>query len=192
VTATDPSFDFEELLKRSTQRAQAAEYDHSGLFSLSPLTSLEPSRQSSPVIPSIPTLDQTTPPNESFTPPYLLEPILAAHQPVDRVKKRKTQSHACRSKKRAKERETRFSPYEARPAVKTKYINNATAVNTSMSSPRVARTGYVALDGRVRSKKKYQLHELVGPTSKLGLTLQEWDGTLSYFFPHLTPFLTES
>lgn len=99
-------------------------------------------------------------------------------QPADRNKKKKRQGHTCRSKKRAKEREARFSPYEARPAVKAKYVDQATSVHTSASveTSRVASTAYVALDDRVRSKKVYALHELVGPGSKLGFILQEWDG----------------
>lgn len=185
MTATDPTFNFEELLKRSTQRAQAAEYDYSGLFSLSPFTSPEPSPPSSPVLPVFPTLEPATPPIDETSmlqTPYT-DPMTAVHQPVDRVKKKKTQSHASRSKRRAKERETRFSPYEARPSVKAKYIDDAAAVNTpSTGVPRVARTAYVALDDRTRSKKQYQLRELVGPASNLGLTLQEWDGSLSSFF----------
>jgi len=184
VTATDPTFNFEEFLKRSTHRAQAAEYDYSGLFSLSPLTSPEPFPPSSPVLPLFPTLEQAPPPIDETSMPQTLytEPIIAVHQPVDRVKK-KTQNHASRSKRRAKGGETRFSPYEARPSVKAKYIDDAAAVSTpSTRIPRVARMAYVALDDWTRSKKQYQLHELVGPASKLGLMLQEWDGSLSSFF----------
>ena len=112
----------------------------------------------------------------------------ANHHPVDRLKKKKAQGHACRSKKRAKAKESRFSPYESRPAVKAKYIDNATSIRTatSLGSSRVASTAYVALDDRVRSRKSYRLDEVAGPASKLGLTLQEWDGMLS---PTLFPFL---
>ena len=56
----------------------------------------------------------------------------------------------------------------------------------SLESLRVTSTAYIALDDRVRSWKSYRLDEAAGPTSKLGLTLQEWDGMLS---PTLFPFL---
>jgi hypothetical protein len=169
-------------------RAQAEEYDDSGLFSLSPLSSPEPSPPPSPISPSIPISDpeieipllaETSSPSS-----VTMTPIIPAHQPVDRVKKRKRQSHNCRSKRRAKEKEDQFSPYEARPAVKAKYVDHANLIHTSTSvgtSP-VASTAYVALDNRIRSKRFYRLDELVGPTSKLGLMLQEWDGMLSLFF----------
>ena len=202
---TDPAFDFQELLKQSAERAQAAEYDFSGLFSLSPLSSPESSRPSSPVNllslsplsspepsrPSSPVthpshaLGQETPfLDESSTSQKLhTMPMIAIHQPVDRVKKRKRQSHHCQNKKRAKEKEIEFSPYVARPAVKAKYVNNATSIHTSASveTSRTASTAYVALDDRIRSRKFYWLHELVGPASKLGFILQEWDGVLSPF-----------
>ena len=106
--------------------------------------------------------------------------MVANCQPVDRVKKKKTQSHACRTKRREKEKGARFSPYEARPAIKAKYIDDTTAVHASfVKRARVTGTGYVAINSRTRSRKTHQLHELVGPTSTLGLTLQKWDGMLS-------------
>lgn len=179
VTATDPAFDFQELLKKSVERSQAAEHDHSGLFSLSPLTSPESSRASS-LAPLSPTaLDKPLTP-----PPARMTPESPISHPVDRTKKKKKHSHACRNKKRAKEKEARFSPYGARPTVQAKYVDHATSVHTSASvkTSRVARTAYTALDDRIRSKRLYSLHELVDPESKLGLTLQEWDGVLSLYF----------
>ena len=188
MTTTDPTFDFEELLKRSTQRAHLAECDHSGLFSLSPLTSPEPSRPSSPVSSPIPINAPSIPQTSS------IEPIAPVLQPVDRVKKKKAQSHACRRKNRAKEKNTRFSPYEARPTVKAKYVDDATAAHATSSMNRSATTskGYTAIDDRIRSKKTYGLHELVGPTSRLGLALQEWDGMLSALSFLRILFLTHS
>jgi hypothetical protein len=122
--------------------------------------------------------------DESSTSPTLhTMPTIAIHQPVDRVKKRKRQSHHCWGKKRAKERKFEFSSYAARPTVKAKYVDSATSIHTSASveTSRVASTAYVALDDRTRSKKFYWLHELLGPASKLGFILQEWDGVLSPF-----------
>ena len=170
---------FQELLKKSVERSQAAEHDHSGLFSLSPLTSPESSRASSPAPLSPTALDKPLTP-----PPARMTPESPISHPVDRTKKKKKHSHACRNKKRAKEKEARFSPYGARPTVQAKYVDHATSVHTSASvkTSRVARTAYTALDDRIRSKRLYSLHELVDPESKLGLTLQEWDGVLSLYF----------
>ena len=184
MTATDPAFDFQELLKKSVEHSQAAEHNYSGLFSLSPLTSPESSRASLPAPPSPTTLDKPPTP-----PPAHMMPETSISHPVDQTRKKKTQSHACRNKKRAKEKGGRFSPYGARPTVQAKYVDNATSVHTSASveTSRVARTAYTALDNHMRSKWLYSLQELVGLESKLGLTLQEWDGvlSLSIFLPDL-------
>lgn len=211
VIATCPSFDFPELLKKSMDRAHAAERDDSGIFSLSPLSSPEPSRPTSPASlptstppflnglfslsplsspepsrpPSPASLTQMTPPlpQEDSPPPNPSETLTIAnhHHHPERVKKKKAQSHACRNKKRAKAKQSRFSPYESRPAVRAKYIDNATSIQTatSLESPPVASTAYVALDDRLRSKKTYRLEDVVGPTSKFGFVLQKWDGQLS-------------
>lgn len=135
------------------------------VYSLSPFTSPEPSPPSSPVLPVFPTLEPATPPIDETSmlqTPYT-DPMTTIHQPVDRVKKKKTQSHASRSKRHAKERETRFSPYEARPSIKAKYIGDAAAVNTpSTGVPHIVRTAYVALDDRTCSKNSTSCMSLLG------------------------------
>lgn len=136
VIATHPSFDFQALLKQSTERAQSADCDACDLFSLSPLTSPEPSRPPSPapplpnepLPPSLEVSNLSYPVSSSLlTPPYLNDPsppptpsatsITTTHHRVDRLKKKKAQSHASRNNRRAKAKESRFSPYESRPAV---------------------------------------------------------------------------
>lgn len=47
------------------------------------------------------------------------------------------------------------------------------------------------MDDRLRSKKTYQLHDAVGPASKLGFVLHEWDGVLSPS-PRLSRFLSDN
>ena len=122
ITATDPAFDFQELLKQSVERAQVAEYDFAGLFSLSPLSSPESLHQSSLINPSL--LESLCPSSPATHPSHTLEqeaPFLSKssasqklhvmptnlnHQPVDRVKKRKRQSHDCQKKSVPKRKKT--------------------------------------------------------------------------------------
>lgn len=47
------------------------------------------------------------------------------------------------------------------------------------------------MDDCFGSKKTYRLHEVVGPMSKLGFALQEWDGVLSSS-PCLSRFLFDN
>ena len=177
VIAALPSFDFQELMQKSIERAQAADYDSSGLFSLSPLSRPEPSRPPSPVSLTPTILRELSPPPATSATHTSCKP----HLHVDRVKKKKSQSHACRSKQHAKAKQSCFSPYESRPAVRAKYVDDAASIQTSTSleSSSVVGTAYVALDDCLRSKKTYRLHEAVGSASKLGFVLQEWDGKLS-------------
>jgi hypothetical protein len=210
--ATLPSFSFQELLKKSTELAQAAEYDASGLFSLSPLSSPEPSRPPSPAPPLPSDLFPPPPPSLSESlfpqiptssstsiPPPIHDPLPHPTRSVmptiaaDRLKRKKAQGHASRSKRRAKAKESRFSPYESRPGTRAKYIDSAASINipASLGASHVTSTAYIALNPGTTPPRAYRLDEAVGPTSTLGFTLQEWDGALS---PSLHPsrFLTDS
>jgi len=74
-----------------------------------------------------------------------------------------------------------FIPYEARPDIKKKYIENPTFIktNASVQAYKVTSTAYTALKDHRHSYQFFNLKDLVGETSKFCFKLHKWDGQLS-------------
>ena len=110
-------------------------------------------------------------------------PIVAIRQPVDRVRKKKKQSYACGTKRRAKERGTRFQPIRSNARCQSEICRRCDCGPSLLVCEDSSGCGYgiLMLPLTIASipGKTHRLHELVGPMSTLGLTLQEWDGMLS-------------
>lgn len=141
--------------------------DSEDLFSLSPLTSPEPTPPSSP--------RATQPPLPLDLPlPKTSQPTVATTAP--RTSHSKRQGHANRKRKRDK---AKLGPAEYTPRSQTrkKYAESAAEAGSEATGEDfpIAKTGYTAARGS-NSSTAYKLDELVGPGSRFGFKLIEWDG----------------
>lgn len=166
-------FNFEELLlatmeyQLSLEDTDAELTDLDGedgdLFSLSPLSSPGTSPTRPPTNPSVGL------PSTSELPSA--PPLSAAA-----LKKRKSHAHRRRKRTAAKANLTP-SDYEPRLSTRRKYAAASEGIQTELKGEdmRIASTGYVGIRGS-RSSAVYSLRQLVGPGSRFGFDLVEWDG----------------
>lgn len=180
-----PDFDIEGLLKASLALEDAA-YADPHLFSLSPFSSPDATPNRTPLCSTTSTPAQS--PKLRHLPLPLDNPIntfedaLGATSPENdsssRESRKKQQSRANRRQRRRDARTENFAAADIRESIVDKHVTGAVSVVSEMDAQAadVAKTGYIALDDRVRSRKVFQLEELVGSQSKFRLRLVEWDG----------------
>ncbi|KAF8971659.1 hypothetical protein BDZ97DRAFT_1752936 [Flammula alnicola] len=173
VTAANPDFDFVSSLRDSIDREHLAE--DADLFSLSPLTSPEPTPPPSPQLAPITLPDinfEPLPPNAGSS------STQSKPTPKDRKARRKSSSRAARQKKRDGARESTYGHYHVRKKVQERYINNAEAIecDVEMEKADVTSTAYTAKDDGARSRKIFQLDEVVGENSKYNFKPVSWNG----------------
>lgn len=174
----DNAFDFQGLLSSSLEREAGLEdctddedageegavddVEEVDLFSLSPLSSPD----ASPVHNAA-----ELPPN----PDTLSTP--SASLPLSATASKKRRGHANRRRKRGAEK-ANLAPhdYEVRPSTRRKYVPSE-GMETGLRSEDapIAKTGFIGIRG-TRSSATYALKQLVGPNSRLGFELVEWDG----------------
>ena len=147
-------------------------------------SSPEPSRPPSPTAPPSPSC------SHSRSPPPFLEPSGPSppadplnNVPNERAIRKRRQSHSNRHAKCARLRKEMPFPYEVRPDIQKKYIQNAVCVHSqaSIRASRVARNSYTALKDHSISQEIYTLEDLVRETSEFHFWLLEWDGWLGIF-----------
>lgn len=135
-------------------------------FGLSPLTSPAPTPPSSPRAAQPLPLDLPLPKTSQPTP--ATETPRASHS--------KRQGHANRKRKRG---QAKLGPaeYTPRPKMQKKYTKSAVEAESEAAGEdfRIAKTGYMTARG-LKSSTTYKLSELVGPGSRFGFELIEWDG----------------
>jgi hypothetical protein len=186
VTPAAPNFDFEGLLKASLALESAASIDPDP-FSLSPLSSpdVTPAQSPSSSATSTPLQSPARKPSPLPMDAIATQQDATATRPrakesATRKERKKAESRANRRARRRENRKQHFAP-DTREAVVDKYVKEAVPLASGMDveAANVAKTAFVAIDDRVRSRKAYQLGELVGT---LGFKLVEWDGRHVYRF----------
>lgn len=174
-------FDFEAALAASLERqlsmGEGTDDDEEDLFSLSPLSSPGTSPDRSPTRPPAEALPAAY--NETSEPPTpLYDETSPPMPPLSAAASNKRKGHARRRKKRAAEKaELTPDDYEPRPSTRRKHVLGQDGLQTSIQSEaaRIAKTGYVGIRGE-KSSAVYGLKQLVGPDSRFGFDLIEWDG----------------
>lgn len=161
--ASNPAFNFEQLLQDAVARETAGECDDENSSS----DDGESGSESDAVL-AAPTSTHT-PPTPTPT------PNLSAKD--RRRTRKKSQSHSYRDSKRQKLRDGSFSHHEHSMRVHRKYIVPSEPLVTPMSSKSgAARSTYIGLRDRKPTQDTHWLEDLVGPQSQLAFRLVEWDG----------------
>lgn len=143
--------------------------DEEDLFSLSPLSSPDSSPDNSPkrVLPALPPAPETP-----------ATPVDTSPHPLSGAANNKRKGRARRKRKREAEKAA-LTPcgYQPRPNTRRKYVLEAEGLKTELASEdtRIASTGYVGIR-TPKSSSVYSLKQLVGPSSRFGFNLVEWDG----------------
>jgi len=163
VFASNPAFDFEQLLQNAVEKETNGNFDSDSAASDDETTDENDDDLTSPVDAS----------SHAATPP------IADLSTKDRRQiRKKSQSHTCRNKKRQKIRDESFSHHEHSMRVYHKYIVNCKPIVTPMScaNSRAARSAYIGLRDQKHTQTTHRLEDLVGLRSELGFRLVEWDG----------------
>jgi len=95
-----------------------------------------------------------------------------------RKARKKSQSHANRSRQRQDARDASSASLKPRIQRRLNTLGASEPLRTEIDSAQSSHinTGFTGLDNRERHKKLYSLEELVGEGSKFGFKLQTWDG----------------
>lgn len=144
----------------------ADDAEEGDLFSLSPLSSLDASPTDSPISGTAELPSNSDARTASF-----------ANLAFSAAASKKRKSHAHRRRKRSAEK-ANLTPhdYEIRPSTRRKYISKD-GLKTELKSEDapIAKTGFVGIRS-TRSSAIYSLKQLVGPKSRFGFEMVEWDG----------------
>lgn len=162
VSASNPAFDFEQLLQNAVEKETDGNFDSDSTASDDETTDQSDDDLTSPVEP---------------TSTHVATPPIADLSAKDRRRiRKKSQSHSCRNKKRQKIGS--FSRHEHSMRVHHKYIANCKPIVTPMSCENsgVARSAYIGLRDKKHAQTAHRLEDLVGPQSEFGFRLVEWDG----------------
>jgi hypothetical protein len=163
------------------------EFDRSSVGSLSPLSSLPPSPSPSPVIPPHDpshepnTLELTAPTPTEDGPMHSNASDLTAGQRGERQKKKShTRRKATRQKAKAAKK---LEELTARPQARRKYVKASSSIDVEMDASNfpASSDGYIAV-GDCGGRHVFKIQELVGPKSKHGLKLVDWDGMFGFLF----------
>lgn len=104
----------------------------------------------------------------------IASPARSLSRPERELARLKARSHAKRDKKKA------LKSYVPKPRMSKaeKHVKNAPLLLSSFKPEKmpIASTGYIGLRGKKSPATVYSLDELVGPTSRFGFKLFEWDG----------------
>ena len=68
---------------------------------------------------------------------------------------------------------------KVRPSIRQRHVADSTPIaipSFSLDAKNVAKTGYVGIRDKKKSKKVYKLGEMIGERSKFNFNLVEWDG----------------
>jgi hypothetical protein len=172
------------------------EFDRSSVGSLSPLSSLPSSLSPSPAIPP------QDPPHEP-TPLELTAPTLTEDGPIwsnasdlsaRRGNRQKKKSHAQRKAARKKAKAAKkLEELTARPQARRKYVQASSSIDVEMDASNfpASSSGYIGV-GDSGGRRVFKIQDLVGPQSKRGLKLVDWDGMFAFLFLLPPPPLIET
>lgn len=192
MIAANPDFDLASCVQARLLHEDAALQPASvDLFSLSPLTSPEPTPPPSPQITPVPSLPNPASDGldaEHFSsstralplpidhpPPPMKDLLTPSSKIKNRKAAKKAASHAQRSKRRAA---AEFRNYVVRVKVANRYVNLTDSIRCGMDTQAapVQSTGFTARDDGTRPQKEHCLDEMVGETSRFKFRLEKWDG----------------
>lgn len=159
------------------------EFDWSSADSLSPLSSLASSPSPSPTIP--PQDSAHAPTAFQLNPPTPIDGADRAKTPSDlnkssagRCDRQKKKSHARQKAARQRVKASKkLEDLTARPQARRKYVKASTPLDVDMdaSSFPASSSGYIAV-GDHGGRRVFKIQDLIGPQSKHGLKLVDWDG----------------
>jgi len=154
--------------------ANKGPFDAGGVFSISPLSSLNSSRSPSPeAIPLAIPCAMT--PSVSNVPEPMEKTPLHGNKSYD-----KKRGHSNRKKKRKSQQASKPGQLPLptiQPSTQAKYLYAAALVGTILRTETLpaASTGFVA-NGGSSGKKSYKVEELIGENAKIKFKLVKWDG----------------
>ncbi|KAH9474962.1 hypothetical protein JR316_0012061 [Psilocybe cubensis] len=104
-------------------------------------------------------------------------------KPPHRAARQHAAANAARAHQRDKAKGGQILEPAVREAPHRKYVKGAKQINTTFvtESARVARTGFIGINDRSRSKRVYHLEEVTGVNSELQFKLVKWDGRQPMF-----------
>ena len=164
------------------------EFDWSSTGSLSPLSSLPPSLSPSPLIPPqdpshVPTTFELTPQTPADHPDQIAAPSDSNNGQKGRRHHQNKKSHARRKAAREKVKASKkLEDLTARPQARRKYVKGSTVINVDMDASDfpASSSSYIAV-GDCSGHRVFKIQDLVGPQSKHGLRLVDWDGMCVFF-----------
>lgn len=194
VINSSTAFDFEGLVRAAIRREDAFDDDFTEGYLIEPaFTPFSSPTPLSPVpddkvpgspIPSdlaqLPT-PELAPEAAPLSPPIAKPQPQRAKDPGHRVERarRKDRAKALRALKRELSKRTGgFGDYAVKPKVLQHHVRPAIAVSTQLKSEGLKHTKNAYTGGRDKGGygRVFRLEELVGADSKLGFTLEKWDG----------------
>ena len=161
------------------------EFDWSSTGNLSPLSSLPPSPSPAPsplILPQdpshVPTTFKLTPQTSADHPDQTAAPSDSNDGQKGRWHHQNKRSHARRKATQEKVKASKkLKDLTARPQAHRKYVKVSMVINVDMDASDfpTSLSGYIAM-GDCSSRQVFKIQDLVGPQSKHGLRLVDWDG----------------
>lgn len=101
-----------------------------------------------------------------------------------RGERQKKKSHARRKTARQKVKAAKkLEELTARPQARRKYVKASSSIDVEMDASNfsASSSGFIAV-GDCGGRRVFKIQELVGPKSKHGLKLVDWDGMFGFLF----------